>query len=72
MSAHNDHFDIDDEFLADHEATPEFERTPPTDRADRRNKQANNLKRGKAAWSKLEDVLAEKRLEKELNEVYED
>jgi hypothetical protein len=73
MSEHNDndHFDIDDEFLADHEATPEFDRTA-LDRADRRNKQAKDLKRGKAAWSKLEDVLAEKRLEKELNEVYDD
>jgi hypothetical protein len=39
------------------------------DRVDRR-KQA--VKRGKAAWSKLEDVLAEKRLQKELKDVYDD
>ena len=31
-----------------------------------------NVKRGKAAWSKLEDVLAERRLEKELREFYDD
>jgi len=30
------------------------------------------LKRGKAAWSKLEDVLAEKRLQKALKDVYDD
>jgi len=29
-------------------------------------------KRGKAAWSKLEDVLAEKRLQKVLKDVYDD
>jgi hypothetical protein len=39
------------------------------DRVDRR-KQA--VKRGKAAWSKLEDVLAEKRLQKELKDTYDD
>ena len=30
------------------------------------------MKQGKAAWSKLEDVLAEKRLQKELKDVYEE
>ena len=39
------------------------------ERVDRR-KQA--VKKGKAAWSKLEDVLAEKRLQKELKDFYED
>ncbi len=39
------------------------------DRVDRR-KQA--VKRGKAAWSKLEDVLAEKRLQKQLKDVFDD
>ena len=31
-----------------------------------------SIKRGKAAWSRLEDVLAERRLEKELREIFED
>jgi hypothetical protein len=30
------------------------------------------VKRGKAAWSKLEDVLAEKRLQKALKDSYDD
>jgi hypothetical protein len=29
-------------------------------------------KRGKAAWSRVEDVLAERQLEKELREIFED
>jgi hypothetical protein len=37
---------------------------------DRRKQAA--VKRGKAAWSKLEDVLAEKRLAKALKDVYDD
>ena len=40
------------------------------DRGDRRK--ATATKRGKAAWSKLEDVLAEKRLQKQLKDVYDD
>ena len=39
------------------------------DRGDRRKPV---VKRGKAAWSKLEDVLAEKRLQKALKDVYDD
>jgi hypothetical protein len=39
------------------------------ERVDRR-KQA--VKKGKAAWSKLEDVLAEKRLQKELKDFFEE
>jgi hypothetical protein len=30
------------------------------------------VKRGKAAWSRLEDVLADRRLEKELREFFEE
>jgi hypothetical protein len=29
-------------------------------------------KRGKAAWSRVEDVLAERQLEKELRDIFED
>lgn len=69
--SHNEHFEIDDDFLSDHEGTPDFDRNI-LDKVDRRAKQAGTLKKGKAAWSKLEDVLAERRLEKELNEFYDD
>jgi hypothetical protein len=41
------------------------------DRVDRRAKPAA-VKRGKAAWSRLEDVLADRRLEKELREFFEE
>lgn len=70
MSERNDHFDIDEEFLADHEEVPDYDRA--LDRVERRNKPAGNTKRGKAAWSRLEDILAERRLEKELNEFYDE
>jgi hypothetical protein len=69
--SNTEHFEIDDDFLSEHEGTADFDRSM-LDRVDRRAKQAGNLKRGKAAWSKLEDVLAERRLEKELNEFYDD
>lgn len=43
------------------------------ERAERRNRAANpTVKKGKAAWSKLEDVLAEKRLLKQLQDFDED
>ena len=66
MERDEEHFDLDEEFVAgaDEEDYDRF-----IDRVDRR-KQA--VKRGKAAWSKLEDVLAEKRLQKELKDVYDD
>lgn len=71
MSDRDDHFELDDEFLAEHqEESSDFDRLL-IDRVDRRAKQAA-VKRGKAAWSRLEDVLAERRLEKELREFYED
>jgi hypothetical protein len=63
-----EHFEIDDDFLADQEEPQEFDRM--LDRVDRRVKPTG--KRGKAAWSRLEDVLAERKLEKELREFYEE
>jgi hypothetical protein len=68
MERDEEHFDLDEEFVAsvDEEDYDRF-----IDRADRR-KQAAAVKRGKAAWSKLEDVLAEKRLQKALKDVYDD
>jgi len=67
----DDHFELDDEFLAEQqEESSDFDRML-LDRVDRRAKQAA-AKRGKAAWSRLEDVLAERRLEKELREFYDE
>ncbi len=72
MSQHSEHFDIDDEFLAESESTVDLDRNA-MERAERRNRQSSSsIKRGKAAWSKLEDVLAERRLAKELGALFED
>ena len=68
MERDEEHFDLDEEFVA---APDEEDYDRFIDRADRR-KQAAAVKRGKAAWSKLEDVLAEKRLQKALKDVYDD
>jgi hypothetical protein len=59
-------FDIDDEFVVASEDEPDYDRL--MERADRRARTANPaaVKKGRAAWSKLEDVLAEKRLQKQL------
>jgi hypothetical protein len=66
-----DHFDIDDEFVPSSEDETDYDRM--MDRAERRNRAANpTVKKGKAAWSKLEDVLAEKRLLKQLQDFEED
>jgi hypothetical protein len=65
-------FDLDDDFLG--EAAPQEEGTDYDrflDRVDRRTRPVPG-KRGKAAWSKLEEVLADKKLEKDLREVYDD
>ena len=64
-----EHFELDEEFLADAEAEePEYDRL--IDRVDR--KKVQPIKKGKAAWSKLEDVLAERRLKKALEDFEED
>jgi hypothetical protein len=67
MERDGETFDLDDEFVAGAE-DEDYDRF--IDRVDRRKQAA--VKRGKAAWSKLEDVLAEKRLQKELKAVYDD
>jgi len=64
-----EHFELDEEFLADAEAEdPEYERI--IDRVERKKVQPG--KKGKAAWSKLEDVLAERRLKKALEDFEDD
>jgi hypothetical protein len=65
-------FDLDDDFLGENAAQEEntdYDRF--LDRVDRRAKPTPG-KRGKAAWSKLEEVLADKQLEKDLREFYDD
>jgi hypothetical protein len=66
----DEHFDIDDEFLGEAEEAHDFD--PLIERTERRPKAAAAGKRGKAAWSRVEDVLAERQLEKELREIFED
>ena len=66
----DEHFDIDDEFLGEAEDSHDFD--PLLERAERRPKAVAAAKRGKAAWSRVEDVLAERQLEKELRDIFED
>jgi hypothetical protein len=66
----DDHFDLDDDFVAEtNEEEQHFDRF--IDRRARPDK-SGAAKKGKAAWSKLEDVLAERRLQKELNDFEEE
>jgi hypothetical protein len=65
-------FDLDEEMLgeaASNEEDQDYDRF--LDRVDRRARPAPG-KRGKAAWSKLEEVLADKKLAKDLREFYDD
>jgi hypothetical protein len=65
----NEGFDIDDEFLS----TPPEDGTDYDRLLDRVDKRARTQgKRGKAAWSRLEEVLADKKLEKDLRDVFDD
>ncbi len=65
-------FDIEDEFLSEAAEEPsDYDKF--LDRMDKRARPAAQaVKRGKAAWSKLEEVLAERKLEKDLRDVYDD
>jgi hypothetical protein len=66
MERDDDHFDLDDDFVAEsNEEEQTFDRF--IDRRARPDKNAA-AKKGKAAWSKLEDVLAERRLKKALED----
>ena len=65
----NESFDLDDEFLSGPtEDGTDYDRL--LDRVDKRVR--NQGKRGKAAWSKLEEVLADKKLEKTLRDFDEE
>jgi len=60
----DDDFDLDDEFVDSDEEEHNYERFLESGRRAR----SGAAKKGKAAWSKLEDVLAERRLQKELRD----
>ena len=71
MERDDDHFDLDDEFVAENDDTQRYDRFMDTGRRARPSASAA-AKKGKAAWSKLEDVLAERRLQKELKDFEEE
>jgi hypothetical protein len=60
----NGRFEIDEEFLAEQEDGSVYDRL--LDRVDKRARDKG--KKGKAAWSKLEEVLAERKLKKDLQD----
>ena len=64
----NERFDLDEEFLVESEDSTDYDGLLA--RVDKRVRQQG--KRGKAAWSRLEEVLAERKLEKELRDIFED
>jgi hypothetical protein len=65
----NESFDLDEEFLGTvSEDSTDYDRL--LDRVDKRVR--NQGKKGKAAWSKLEEVLADRKLEKDLQESFDD
>jgi hypothetical protein len=65
----NESFDLDEEFLGNAvEDSTDYDRL--LDRVDKRVR--NQGKKGKAAWSKLEEVLADRKLEKDLKDGFED
>lgn len=64
----SERFDLDDEFLAEQEDGSDYDRL--LDRVDKRTRDKAK-KVGKAAWSKLEEVLAERKLKRDLSD-YDD
>ena len=66
----SERFDIDDEFLAEQEDSNDYDRM--LDRVDKRSSRDKASKKvGKAAWSKLEEVLADRKLKRDLSD-YDD
>ena len=62
----SENFDIDEEFVAEAEDSTDYDGLLA--RADKRARTQG--KKGKAAWSKLEEVLADRKLEKDLRELF--
>jgi len=65
----SENFDIDEEFVAESEDSTDYDSMLA--RVDKRVRQQPG-KRGKAAWSKLEEVLADRKLEKDLRDIFDD
>ena len=64
----SENFDIDEEFVAETEDSTDYDGLLA--RVDKRVR--NQGKKGKAAWSRLEEVLADRKLEKDLRDVFDD
>jgi hypothetical protein len=64
----NESFDLDEEFVVETEDSTDYDGLLA--RVDKRARQQG--KRGKAAWSRLEEVLADRKLEKDLRDIFED
>ena len=64
----NETFDLDEEFTVETEDSTDYDGLLA--RVDKRVRAQG--KRGKAAWSRLEEVLADRKLEKDLRDVFED
>jgi hypothetical protein len=62
----SENFDIDEEFVAEAEDSTDYDGLLA--RVDKRVRTQG--KKGKAAWSKLEEVLADRKLEKDLRELF--
>ncbi len=67
-------FELDEEMLSEAASTEDYNDYDRfLDRVDRRTRPVPVPgKRGKAAWSKLEEVLADKKLAKDLRDIYDD
>ncbi len=64
----NESFDLDEEYSVESEDSTDYDGLLA--RVDKRVRQQG--KRGKAAWSRLEEVLADRKLEKDLRDVFDD
>ena len=64
----SENFDIDEEFVAESEDSTDYDGLLA--RVDKRVRTQG--KKGKAAWSKLEEVLADRKLEKDLRELFDE
>jgi hypothetical protein len=62
----SENFDLDEEFVAEAEDSTDYDGLLA--RVDKRVRTQG--KKGKAAWSKLEEVLADRKLEKDLRELF--
>jgi hypothetical protein len=62
----SENFDLDEEFVAEAEDSTDYDGLLA--RVDKRVRTQG--KKGKAAWSKLEEVLADLKLEKDLRELF--